>query len=1697
MEVGEVAHVVCHGSNGLLHVTGWIVHLSEGEACIGTALGSLSGIASKTSGKAGGEEIGFIKVKRDALLGSKPAEWKGLLCKDLPTWSNSHKAWGQVADKDLSSSGAEGPRAQKPARSKTRIEEELGSLKQLFQKRRGSAAEDDEDEEETEDEDEDLAEEEFLRPGAAAKKSKSQKATKDPEPDLKREIAKALAGGQSATELLPLAMMAMLGEDKKRSRRSRAEKNEASSLLGGSSSDESDDDRKLSSRGLRAVSTLHRLHDRIQKNPRKIYLTYEKEIREELGIVPGQSWTLKDYMRKQPWGKFKGIYRCAMMDVAAYEQLRAGNHEIAAAQLVQNMKAKLQSVLQGGDWASAWLLTGLVDPMQKRDFAGTREEMSVISGYVEALASLKKKVKEANAATAAEDEGEASFVEEVQGDDQALQWWSKAFVNTFVAWGNFVVLGCPGMESAVLEPRVFHRVDVQQFSAKLLGEVVEFATVELVFGSLACSGKRSVLEEMLRLNFASYGVGQVPAPAGALPVAADRVAVPETAGVVDPLDWLPPGQAAVVEHLEDLRLPEAAWGEVVVACHRVPQEHEANLARKLLSTGMAQLVCEQDLPRTSDGKLLCGGLFCVGKDEQHDRLIYDRRPENSTMPHLGWEALPSGACFVRLLLEPNEFLRGSGDDLKNFYYMLKLPSGWVRYNPVGRRVDKAVVREFGGNPAQDYRLCFRVLGMGDKNACSIAQATHESILKRHGLLKAEHKLVYGDPVPTDPLWEGIYLDDLLITLKVAMPSEIPLDGSFVPPPPQDQDLDMLHAKKAEAAYVEAKLPRALQKSFRAQVHFKAWGAAIDGIKGTVGAPMDVRRQLWWLIAQLVASGRASREALEKLGGFVAFVFQFRREFFCLLHHFYVFVAKLEPKKIVRLPGHIADELRSVALHLPLATWCMRSRISPSVLATDATPTSGGAVRAFVAPALASELWRRSEIKGAAVRLDPECDQLLKAPPLEASKFAASIAPCLRWQVVGSYSFRNTHHINLQEARALKREVVRLAGDPGNMDLIQIALNDSMVVVGAVCKGRSSSFRLNGILRSQLPFLAFGRVHLALLWVETSANLADWPSRFRPLPAPSPPTSWMQRFGLGLAQAPIGWELFAEQTGVTAAYLEQGWEMLTPAEGSSQLGVFDPEVDRMITERVVDWVWFSPPAVVFTDRRGGKADHDLFAPDPKHEYHYACWARSLELAAKLIKYGGYFVIEHPRCSRAWRLRSTELFLRHEGAKFYRWDSCAYTAGGHDTSKSDGVIQHAALSSDYRRNLREAGQYLLQLVHGLGGSFTERSSPAYVDRLLEKAICHAYDSGEKRYWVVLGVLGIQRTLRIAGPLLKNSWSTVSRSFASRVVVYLYRINDLLFPVDDEVKQGDAARGLWLHAGFSTRDLADSLEQLGIERAQEGAKKFDHSLPLGEATLASDMEEHRETAPKRATLRLSREAAPGGRPQRSSVGLGKGVAAQTHAGAEDLIDAAVPANELLEAVSKAATRLGPEPVSDNLSPAEVIADPAARETAARWRAGPPARRLTSVLARMVQALQGYGGVVAGPVCPAARPVAQGVASPECSAPKRRAGPMKNLQVVSADSPSAVAASTSASWSSPWNWARQLTRGRLLRFNWKTVLAVLVVIMFPRLIALVIAITLRLVAKAVMSVASHVLRELWFQLNATAAEIEEALVDWLYGQL
>ena len=184
----------------------------------------------------------------------------------------------------------------------------------------------------------------------------------------------------------------------------------------------------------------------------------------------------------------------------------------------------------------------------------------------------------------------------------------------------------------------------------------------------------------------------------ALQVDPARIAIPEIAGTVDPAKYLPKERREVFNDLHRLKLPEESWGVIPRACHRVPLTKEDEMARKLLHSHMALLVPERDLPRTKAGAILKGGFFCVAKNASEDRLIYDRRPEYSTMQKLDWLRLPSASCFRKRLLKPGQFLRGLGDDLRNYYYMLALPEDWICHNCVGRSVSASVIEEFVDEP---------------------------------------------------------------------------------------------------------------------------------------------------------------------------------------------------------------------------------------------------------------------------------------------------------------------------------------------------------------------------------------------------------------------------------------------------------------------------------------------------------------------------------------------------------------------------------------------------------------------------------------------------------------------------------------------------------------------------------------------------------------------------------------------------------------------------------------------------------------------------------------------------------------------------------------------------------------------------------------------------------------------------------------
>ncbi|CAE7623176.1 unnamed protein product [Symbiodinium sp. CCMP2592] len=464
--------------------------------------------------------------------------------------------------------------------------------------------------------------------GRKVEEVKKKKKKKKSEIDVQELLASGLSKGQSASEILPLAVLAMVLKKDKGS------KAKGSTLHGGFSSDSESDEADFSKSGIKAVVSLSKLHARIRSRPSKIYHEFEREIVEDMGIVAGQAWTIRDYLKKQSWEKFKGIFRCAVMDAAAYEMLRSGETESAIAQLAQNMKGELQAVMSGGDWEAAWLLTGLADPLSRREFAGSKEEMAVVSGYLEALSKLNKPVRPAMATRWKKRKKEYfAWLERAQGSllegsgtdpplfPSALPYpevvclrsgtkgpldaaqWCRVAVNALVAWSNFVVMGCPDGAGSAYEPRAARRSveSIRPYADKLLGEVVNFFSPGMLSGALSCEGKREDLEHLV--------------------ASAERVAIPEEAGQVDPREVLEKPRAEVVDSLPELRLPEALWGEEVVtlvACHRVTEQEETPLLRRLLAAKMITFVPEQDLPRCRDGRLLLGGLFAVRKNEDED-----------------------------------------------------------------------------------------------------------------------------------------------------------------------------------------------------------------------------------------------------------------------------------------------------------------------------------------------------------------------------------------------------------------------------------------------------------------------------------------------------------------------------------------------------------------------------------------------------------------------------------------------------------------------------------------------------------------------------------------------------------------------------------------------------------------------------------------------------------------------------------------------------------------------------------------------------------------------------------------------------------------------------------------------------------------------------------------------------------------------
>ena len=100
-------------------------------------------------------------------------------------------------------------------------------------------------------------------------------------------------------------------------------------------------------------------------------------------------------------------------------------------------------------------------------------------------------------------------------------------------------------------------------------------------------------------------------------------------------------------------------------------EHEERAVRlKLLSSKMACHMPADNVPRRARRKLLRAGMFAVAIKRRTIDSLSIVAPKNWCEKRFNWARLPCGPQLSRLLIPRGCGVRGSGDDLKNFFYNL-------------------------------------------------------------------------------------------------------------------------------------------------------------------------------------------------------------------------------------------------------------------------------------------------------------------------------------------------------------------------------------------------------------------------------------------------------------------------------------------------------------------------------------------------------------------------------------------------------------------------------------------------------------------------------------------------------------------------------------------------------------------------------------------------------------------------------------------------------------------------------------------------------------------------------------------------------------------------------------------------------------------------------------------------------------------
>lgn len=514
------------------------------------------------------------------------------------------------------------------------------------------------------------------------------------------------------------------------------------------------------------------------------------------------------------------------------------------------------------------------------------------------------------------------------------------------------------------------------------------------------------------------------------------------------------------------------------------------------------------------------GLFCVPKDAERDRLIFDSRPFNCLeQPPRRWiGSMAAASCLLDMQLPEEAVCLTWGTDLREFYYSFSVTRERTIRNSLLITARPWQIRRFRcyspelENESQPLYLCLQTLAMGDSCAVELAQTAHIGILIQHGLLEEANLMFMNSALPRNPSLLGVVIDDLILFEQVLQ-----------------QDLHILHDELRSNCLLDHALEtyKALGlhphegKTFRAEPVAEFWGALFDGQRGYVRANLKRLVPILFATLGILKLGVTTVSLLEVLLGAWTSIFLFKRRMLSLVNLCYSAVQHAENRRqVLKLSEDLKSELLLFVTLSPLACTFLKARNNNRIYASDASSWGLGVCSAVLPSWLRGEVHRHRLRKSSWVRLLSPLkalkrvqgclgadEELPDGSTLPGHPLFLELLSALPFDEDFRKKTKVGQHINIGELQALAKSEQHAAGFQFPNRTMYVA--DSQVALGAWIKGRSSSIGLNQILQDSLPIHLGCGVISNGAFVPSAYNVADDPTRHREVRAPcKEPLQWL-------------------------------------------------------------------------------------------------------------------------------------------------------------------------------------------------------------------------------------------------------------------------------------------------------------------------------------------------------------------------------------------------------------------------------------------------------------------------------------------------------------------------------------------------------------------------------------------------------------